>query len=94
MSRVLTVAQLGPIAKDESRCELIGGRCIISPAGAIMARCGILGDEVIVCGCDLNDRAGIKTNRFDFAAHREPGSHSLITESRGAGTSVSPPLIF
>ena len=70
-------------AGHEEGCDLIGGTCIISPTGVIMAQCKGLGDEVIVHECDLNLCQEIQQNIFNFELHREPESYKLITSTKG-----------
>jgi len=67
----------------EEGCDLIGGSCIITPTGEIVAECKTLGDELIVYQCDLERCQEIKTNVFDFARHRHPESYQLITATKG-----------
>ncbi|MEO1090371.1 MAG: N-carbamoyl-D-amino-acid hydrolase [Pseudomonadota bacterium] len=68
----------------EEGCMLIGGSCIIAPTGEVMAQCTTLGDEVCVAEIDTARCAEIKTNIFDFGAHREPETYGLIVETKGA----------
>ena len=77
---VIGVAKAG----REEGCDLIGGSCIISPMGEIVAECETLGDELIVHECDLDLCHEIKDNVFNFALHREPKSYRLIVETKGA----------
>ena len=71
-------------AGKEEDCDLIGGTCIISPTGEIMAQCRTLEDEVIVHQCDLDRCRDIQDNIFNFALHREPENYDLITATKGA----------
>jgi len=76
---VVGVAKAG----NEENCDLIGGTCIITPTGEIVAECKTLGDELIVYQCDLDRCTEIKDGIFDFAQHREPENYKLITETKG-----------
>ncbi len=71
-------------AGKEEDCDLIGGSCIISPTGEIVAQCRTLEDEVIIHPCDLDRCREIQDNIFNFALHREPENYSLITATKGA----------
>ena len=71
-------------AGKEEDCDLIGGTCIISPTGEIMAQCRTLEDEVIIHPCDLDRCREIQDNVFNFELHREPKSYGLITATKGA----------
>ena len=71
-------------AGKEEDCDLIGGTCIISPTGEIVAQCRTLEDEVIIHPCDLDRCREIQDNIFNFALHREPENYSLITATKGA----------
>lgn len=77
---VVGVAKAGA----EEGCDLIGGSCIVSPTGEIVAQCDTLEDEVITHACDLDRCREIQENIFNFALHREPESYRLITETKGA----------
>ena len=70
-------------AGQEEGCDLIGGTCIVTPTGEIVAECKTLGDELIVQECDLDRCREIQTKVFDFAQHREPESYQLITATKG-----------
>ena len=77
---VVGVAKAG----SEDGNELMGGSCIISPAGEIVAQARTLGDELIVADCDLDACNFGKRTIFDFAAHRRIEHYGLITERTGA----------
>jgi predicted amidohydrolase len=68
----------------EEGCELIGGSCIISPGGQIVAQAVTQGDELIVARCDLDECKSYKTTTFNFARHREPEQYRMIVERKGA----------
>lgn len=68
----------------EEGCELIGGSCIISPGGQIVAQAITQGDELIVARCDLDECRSYKSTTFNFGRHREPEQYRLIVERKGA----------
>jgi predicted amidohydrolase len=68
----------------EEGCELIGGSCIIAPAGQIVAQALTLGDELVVARCDLDLGKSYKATTFNFAKHRQPAQYRLIVERTGA----------
>ncbi len=66
----------------EENCDMIGGSCIVSPSGEIVARCETLADELITWDCDLDLCQTIQNNIFNFALHREPENYGLIVQPR------------
>jgi predicted amidohydrolase len=62
---------------------MIGGSCIISPSGQIVARCAGVGDELAVAECDLDDTVSYKESVFNFARHRQPTFYSRIVDQVG-----------
>jgi predicted amidohydrolase len=72
---VVAVAKAG----KEEGCDLIGGSCIVSPTGEIVAEAKTLGDELIVTECDLDACRSIKDNIFNFSRHRQPQNYALIS---------------
>jgi predicted amidohydrolase len=70
-------------AGDEDGSGLIGGSCIVDPAGRIVAEAQTLADEVIVADIDLDLCRQGKDKMFDFAAHRRPEHYAVITERAG-----------
>ena len=60
---------------------MIGGSCIVSPTGEIVAQCETLDDELITWNCDLDLCQTIQKNIFNFALHREPENYGLIAQS-------------
>lgn len=64
--------------------ELMGGSCIVSPQGEIVAQASTLGDELITADCDLDLCQFGKSTIFNFAAHRRPEHYKIITEQTGA----------
>jgi len=74
-------------AGSEDGHDLIGGSCIVSPTGEIVARAVSEGDEVISFKCDLSLGQYLKETTFDFARHRRIEHYKRITEQVG----VEPP---
>ncbi len=68
----------------EDGAGLIGGSCIVSPDGIVVAQATTLGDELVVADCDLDACRQGKTKMFDFAAHRRPRHYRRIVEQTGA----------
>lgn len=68
----------------EEGFNMIGQSCVIAPSGEIVAMCSSLGDELIVHKCDLDAGRPYKADIFNFAAHRQPETYSLIVERAGA----------
>ena len=66
----------------------MGGSCIISPTGEIVAQAMTEGDEVIIAECDLDRGKYIRETIFNFDAHRRIEHYGLITERTGA---IPPP---
>jgi N-carbamoyl-D-amino-acid hydrolase len=67
----------------EDGAALIGGSCIVDPAGRIVAKTESLDDAVIVADCDLDACRHGKENMFDFANHRRPMHYGRITAQTG-----------
>jgi predicted amidohydrolase len=67
---------------------LIGGTCIVSPDGEIVAQAQTEGDELVIADCDLDATAFGKTTVFDFARHRRIEHYGRITGQTGV---VLPP---
>lgn len=67
----------------ENGISLIGGSCIISPFGEIIARAQTEDDEVITATCDLDLCLFGKRTMFDFEANRRPEAYELITRQKG-----------
>ena len=76
---VIGVAKAGV----EEGVEHIGGSCIISPTGEIVARCRTTGDELITYDCDLDFGRYLRDTTFNFAKHRRIEHYGLITERTG-----------
>ncbi|WP_431305097.1 N-carbamoyl-D-amino-acid hydrolase [Sediminicoccus sp. BL-A-41-H5] len=71
-------------AGNEDGSGLIGGSCIVSPNGIIVAQAKTLGDEVILAEADLDDCLQGKEKMFNFAQHRRPEHYRRIVEQVGA----------
>ena len=65
----------------EDNCELIGGSCIISPRGEIVAEANTTMDELVVAQIDLNECTLIRENIFNFNLHRQPEEYKLLTQN-------------
>ncbi len=64
--------------------ELMGGSCIVSPQGEIVALASSQDDELIAAECDLDLCTFGKSTIFNFAAHRRPEHYGIITGQTGA----------
>ena len=62
----------------EDGMELIGGSCIISPLGQVLARAATTGDELVAARIDLDQMAPAR-KRWDFFGRRHPEHYGLIT---------------
>ncbi|RAI02018.1 N-carbamoyl-D-amino-acid hydrolase [Acuticoccus sediminis] len=64
----------------EEGCEMIGGSCIVAPTGEIIAVASTRGDELVVADIDLDRCKEIRSNIFNFTAHRQPDLYTAIAE--------------
>lgn len=71
-------------AGNEGGIDMMGGSCIITPQGEIVAAAHTFDDELVVAKCDLDECRFNKENIFNFAAHRQIHHYKLITERTGA----------
>jgi hypothetical protein len=71
-------------AGNEDGAGLIGGSCIVSPDGIVVAEAKTLADEVILAEIDLDACRQGKEKMFNFAAHRRPQWYGRIVEQTGA----------
>ena len=76
---VVSVAKAGP----EGPLELIGGSCIVSPSGEIVATASTNGDELIAADCNLDLTQKYKKSVFDFSQHRRTEHYRLICDQTG-----------
>ncbi|MEN8195435.1 MAG: N-carbamoyl-D-amino-acid hydrolase [Pseudomonadota bacterium] len=67
----------------EEGSDLIGGSCIISPSGEIVAMAVTRGDEVFSARCDLEQSRYNRETMFKFAEHRRIEHYGPITEQAG-----------
>jgi predicted amidohydrolase len=62
----------------EDGLELIGGSCIISPLGDVLAWAATTGDELVAANIDLDETLAAR-ERWNFFARRHPEHYSAIT---------------
>jgi N-carbamoyl-D-amino-acid hydrolase len=62
----------------EDGLELIGGSCIISPLGEVLARAATTGDELVTAKIDL-DQTREARERWNFFGRRHPEHYGAIT---------------
>jgi predicted amidohydrolase len=67
-------------AGTEAGVEQIGGSCIISPSGELVAVASSLGDEVVVAEIDLVLARRYKERLLDLGRNRQPQTYGAITE--------------
>src|SRR5262245_5491644 len=70
-------------AGTEDGHALIGGSCIVSPGGEIVAQAETEHDELVVADCDLDATAFGKSTVFDFARHRRIEHYGRIAGQTG-----------
>lgn len=75
---------------EDGRYDLIGGSCVVSPEGRVIAEARGKGDEVVVVEVDLEECRQGKEKTFDFERHRRVGEYGLIGEQMGV---VEPELL-
>ena len=61
----------------------VGGTCIISPNGEIIAEAKTRGEELICADCDLDIAEDLKNNLLNFEEHRKIEFYGLIADQRG-----------
>ncbi len=76
---VIGVAKAGV----EDGCMLIGGSCIIHPAGEIVAQATGLDDELVVASAELDLTRFGKETIFNFDLHRRIEHYGLISSQTG-----------
>ncbi len=65
---------------------LIGGSLIVDPDGAVVARAGTEGDELLFHACDMDATRFGKETVFAFERHRRPEHYGRIVEQTGVVT--------
>lgn len=63
----------------EDGMELIGGSCIISPLGQVLAKAATTGDELVAARIDLDQMIPAR-KRWDFFGRRRPEHYGLLTQ--------------
>src|SRR5699024_11556858 len=75
-------------AGREDRFDMLGGSCIISPAGELVAKTYTLDDEIVTARCDLDFGHYIKETIFKFSEYRQIEHYGLISSQTGAVVDV------
>jgi predicted amidohydrolase len=75
---------------EDGKYDLIGGSCITSPEGLVLAEAKGKGDEVVYYEIDLEDCRQGKEKTFDFGRHRRIDQYGPITSQTGV---IEPPLL-
>jgi len=75
---------------EDGKFDLIGGSCITSPQGHILAEAKGKGDEIVFAEIDLEDCRQGREKTFDFGRHRRIDQYGPIT---GQTAAVEPDLI-
>lgn len=68
--------------------RLIGGSCVVTPAGDVVAVATGDGDELVVGTYDPRVAAPYRAELFNFAKHRRTEHYRLLVERTGAGEPV------
>ncbi len=63
----------------EDGVELIGGSCLISPLGQVLARAATTADELIVARIDLDQIAPVR-KRWNFLGRRQPQHYAALLQ--------------
>jgi predicted amidohydrolase len=63
----------------EDGVELIGGSCIISPLGQVLARAATTGDELVVATIDLDQIEPVR-KRWNFLGRRQPQHYAPLLQ--------------
>ena len=63
----------------EDGVEMIGGSCIVSPLGQVLARAAGTGDELVPARLDLA-QAEAARRRWNFLGRRQPAHYGLLVE--------------
>lgn len=75
---------------EDGKYDLIGGSCITSPEGHVLAEAKTKDDEVVFAEIDLEDCRQGKEKTFDFERHRRIDQYGPITTQTGV---VEPELL-
>jgi predicted amidohydrolase len=63
----------------EDGLELIGGSCVISPQGQVLARAATTGDELVVARLDLDQMTPVR-KRWNFLGRRQPQHYGALLQ--------------
>lgn len=63
----------------EDGVELIGGSCIVSPVGQVLARAATTGDELIGARIDLDQMTPVR-KRWNFLGRRQPQHYGTLLQ--------------
>jgi N-carbamoyl-D-amino-acid hydrolase len=63
----------------EDGVELIGGSCVISPQGQVLARAATTGDELVTCRIDLDQMTPVR-KRWNFLGRRQPQHYGTLLQ--------------
>jgi len=63
----------------EDGMELIGGSCIVSPLGEVLAKAATTGDELVAARVDLDTMLPAR-KRWNFFGRRHPEHYGLLTQ--------------
>jgi predicted amidohydrolase len=75
---------------EDGKYVLIGGSCITSPEGYVLAEAKTKDDEIVFAKIDLEDCRQGKEKTFDFDRHRRIDQYPLITLQTGV---IEPELL-
>lgn len=75
---------------EDGKYDLIGGSCITSPEGHVLAEAKGKDDEIVYAEIDLEDCRQGKEKTFDFVRHRRIGQYGPITTQTGV---IEPELL-
>ena len=75
---------------EDGKYDLIGGSCITSPEGYVLAEAKTKDDEIVFAEIDLEDCRQGKEKTFDFDRHRRTDQYGTITTQTGV---VEPELL-
>jgi predicted amidohydrolase len=63
----------------EDGVELIGGSCVISPLGQVLAKAATTGDELVATRLDLDQMAPVR-KRWNFLGRRQPQHYGRLLQ--------------